>query len=455
MKVLEIGKRYFRNTIFNGDTRSVKTNRNILLGLIAKGISIPVSLLIIPLTLSYVSPAEFGVWLTINSIIGWTSFFDIGLGNGLRNKFTVAIAKGDISEGRQLVSTTYLSITVIAFIAALIFFLLNPILNWYKILNIEEQQFRSISSIISAVFVLFMFQLVLKLSSTILVANQESGKASMVNFFISIFTLVGVYFLTKFTAGNLYYLIVLLSFIPVLVHLLTNYYIFRGDYSVYFPSFREFRIAKVREILTLGVKFFILQIGALVFFQTDNIIIGHLFSMEDVAVFNVCFKPFSVIMMVFIIVITPYWSAFTDAFEKKDYEWMRKTLRSLRQIWLLLSLAAVLLYLVSPFIFKIWIGNRMHIPQSLSLAMAIYVITYMWQTIHVFLLNGTGKVRIQLVLFVILGIINIPFAFFLSRYFGVSGVSLANSLLFILMGIVFYIQTRKIVNQTDTGIWGA
>ena len=40
--------------------------------------------------------------LTLSSIIGWFAFFDIGFGNGLRNKFAEAIAKGDHQLGTYL-----------------------------------------------------------------------------------------------------------------------------------------------------------------------------------------------------------------------------------------------------------------------------------------------------------------------------------------------------------------
>jgi hypothetical protein len=50
---------------------------------------------------------KYGSWLTLRSIILWFAFFDIGLGNGLRNKFTEAKAPGNLERTRIYISTAY------------------------------------------------------------------------------------------------------------------------------------------------------------------------------------------------------------------------------------------------------------------------------------------------------------------------------------------------------------
>jgi len=85
--------------------------------------------------------------------------------------------------------------------------------------------------------------------------------------------------------------------------------------------------------------------------------------------------------------------------------------------------------------------------------MSSYVIVSIWQTIHVFFLNGIGKVKLQLYLVIFSSLINIPMAIFLGRKFGLVGITITSTILFAIMGIVFSIQTRKILNNTATKIW--
>ena len=101
----------------------------------------------------------------------------------------------------------------------------------------------------------------------------------------------------------------------------------------------------------------------------------------------------------------------------------------------------------------IWVGDAVSVPFALSAAMSSYVIVYIWQTMHVFFLNGIGKIRLQLYLVIFSGLINIPLAIFLGKRIGLVGITLTSTMLFTFMGIVFSIQTRKILNKTAIGIW--
>ena len=124
---------FIRNFFTQGNERSINAKKNILIIAVLKGFSIAISLFLVPVTIHYVNPTRYGIWLTLSSIVGWFSFFDIGLGNGLRNKFAEAVASGKPELARTYVSTTYAILTIIIAIVLLLFFCINPFLNWAKI----------------------------------------------------------------------------------------------------------------------------------------------------------------------------------------------------------------------------------------------------------------------------------------------------------------------------------
>ena len=98
---------FVREFVTKGHERSIRVKKNILASFIIKGFSIAISLLIVPLSLNYVKPSQYGIWLTLSSMVAWISFFDIGFTQGFRNKFAAAKAKGDNYLARVYVSTTY------------------------------------------------------------------------------------------------------------------------------------------------------------------------------------------------------------------------------------------------------------------------------------------------------------------------------------------------------------
>ena len=122
-------------------------------------------------------------------------------------------------------------------------------------------------------------------------------------------------------------------------------------------------------------------------------------------------------------------------------------------LWLYVSIAAVLLYLCSNIFYKIWLHNKVIVPDVLSLTMAVFVITVGWQAIYAYALNGMGKLRVQLIIVVISAILNVPLSVILIRWVGVPGTVIANIILVFLMNIIVTYQVNQIINQKAKGIW--
>ena len=89
-------KSRIRSYFSSGSVRSVTVKRNIAGSLFLKCISIIISLQVVPLTIDYINPTRYGVWLTLSSIIAWLSYFDLGFAHGFRNRFAEAKAKKEI-----------------------------------------------------------------------------------------------------------------------------------------------------------------------------------------------------------------------------------------------------------------------------------------------------------------------------------------------------------------------
>ena len=120
-----------------GNERSVAVKKNIAVSLVLKCISILVSLQVVPLTIGYVNPTKYGIWLTLSSIIAWLSYFDLGFAHGFRNRFAEAKAKGDMKLAKEYVSTTYAVLFLLFSVILLITLVVNNYLDWSRILNID------------------------------------------------------------------------------------------------------------------------------------------------------------------------------------------------------------------------------------------------------------------------------------------------------------------------------
>lgn len=439
--------------INKGDLRSVNIKKNLIFSLLFKGLNIIISLLIVPITMDFVSPKQYGIWLTLSSIISWFSFFDIGLGNGLRNKFTEALVYKKNNLARIYVSTTYFILSILIGVILIIFLLINPFLNWAIILNTDISSFDELSKLALILFSFFSIQFVLQLITTIITANQQPAKASAISFFGNLLSLTLIYIFTKTTTGSLTKLCLALSGSNVLVLLIATLYFYKGEYKKYAPSLKFVRLKYSKLLTGIGIKFFLIQIAAIVLFQSNNLIISQLFGPEDVTPYNIVYKYFGIILMISGIIMTPLWSAFTDAWHRKDFDWIKNTIYKLQKFWLLITLFTILLLLISPLSYTFWIGDRILIPFNLSFYMAINTIIIAWNMIYVQFINGIGKVQLQLYSGIFGTCLTIPLTYFLAKHFNITGVVISSSCLGGINTIWTYIQYKKLINQKATGIW--
>ena len=99
----------------DGISRSTTVKKNIIVSFLLKGISILISLQVVPLTINYINPTQYGIWLTLSSIIAWLAYFDFGFANGFRNRFSEARSRGETLLAREYVSTTYAVLLILFF----------------------------------------------------------------------------------------------------------------------------------------------------------------------------------------------------------------------------------------------------------------------------------------------------------------------------------------------------
>jgi O-antigen/teichoic acid export membrane protein len=436
-----------------GHERTLLAKKNIAGTFLFKGGSILISLLLIPLILDYINPSQFGMWLTISSFLTWFAFFDIGLGNGLKNKLTEALVAGDLPLARIYVSTTYFIIAMISLILLMIFLLLNFFLDWTRLLNAPPNLAHELSTLVFAVFSLFSFQFVLQLINNVTAARQNMVISAFIGFLGNLLSLIVIYILNKTTAGSLLNLALASTISPLVILLLFSLQLYKGAYQQIAPALKFVKLSYIRDLLGLGIKFFIIQIGLLFLYNTANLIISNVISPAAVTTFNIAFKYFSVLTMICGIVMVPFWTAFTEANAKDDSLWIRKTIHNLLKFCILMFFAGLTMLLLSNFIYKLWVGPNIHIPFSLSFILFVFTVLNTYRSVFSFYFNGTGKIMLQLYLIIISGLLNIPFGIFLGKILGTTGVVLATTILCALCAVVETIQYQKLINKRATGIW--
>jgi O-antigen/teichoic acid export membrane protein len=441
--------------ICKGHERSIRAKKHILYSFGLQGVTIVVGFVYVPLLLDYLDNERYGIWLTLTSILGWFEFFNVGLGSGLRNKFAEAVALDKHELARVYVSTTYAIVVMIFSVVILLFYVLNPFLQWDAILNTSKVPAQELSILALIVFTFFSLRFILKLVGVILIADQRPAVYNAFMPIGNVITLIIIILLIQFSAdGSLIVLGFVLSAVPAMVLLIMTFILFNGRYRKYRPSFKLVNLKLSGDLMKLGRKFFVIQISAIVLFMTSNIIIIQLLGPEDVTIYNIAYKYFSIPIMVYAIVMTPIWSAVTDAYVKKDTSWLKRTLQRLNLISGVFVVGIFFMLLLSDFLYELWVGDRVSIPFLLSLSMAFFAIINVLLSPYTQFINGFGKLKLTIIVVVVQTTLFIPLAVLLVKSsMGVSGVVLAICLVNAMGFLYVPFQAYKILNNKAKGIW--
>ena len=249
----------------------------------------------------------------------------------------------------------------------------------------------------------------------ILKADQRSAISGGINTLASLLSLLIVFVLTKTTHGSLLWLSVGVSAANIVSPLIASIWFFSKDYKHLVPSFRYVKLSCAKDLMGLGFLFFIMQFAALILFSTDSFIIDQLYGPQEVTPYNIAFKYFSIITMGFAIITTPFWTAYTDAYHKQDFVWIKRITRKLTLLWGLLVVLVLGMIFCSDYFYKIWIGDKIKIPFFLSVSMGVWVLISTWTSIFGNFLSGVGKIRLSLYHSFAMILINIPLCVFLAK----------------------------------------
>ncbi len=443
-----------KTLVNRGHQRSVKAKKNIIASFLIKGISILIGFYLVPLTIGYVQKEQYGIWLTLSSVVGWFAFFDIGLGHGLRNRLSEAMAREEWDKAKIYVSSTYAILGIMFAAILIIFFAIEPLLDWQKILNTNSISLNELRLVVIATFSFFCINFILRLIDTIFYAYQKPAYKGFYGLLSNIITLIIIVVLTKTTKGSLFYLAMALGIAPMIILLLVSLYMYTNEFKPIAPSVKFIKKKYFKDLIGLGARFFIVKISVIIIFATDNMIITQLLGPAEVPAYAIAHKYFGLITVGFSFILVPMWSAYTEAYVKNDIDWVLSVIKKLKRAWVVLVVLGILMFAISPIFFKLWVP-QIEVPLLLSGIMCLYVIVLAWGNIFVNFVNGVGKIQLQLIIGIIGTLVNIPLSYFFAMTLdmGIAGV-ISASIICIAYGPIFApIQFKKIINGTATGIW--
>lgn len=435
--------------------RSKLVRRNAIIMLLVKGASFLISFLYVPLLYNALDTTNYGVWLTLTSLVSWVAMCDVGLGNGLRNKLAESLAIGDITNAKKYVSTAYICIITIVSILILLFCVVFGYVPWSSILNAENIDSIVICQLVVVVFVSFCLRFALNLINSVLLAIQLPAFSSLLIFIEQLVAFVIVWILvSKYGITSILILGSIISITPVVILLIASIILYCTKLRHIAPSIKYAELSKAKGVVSLGIKFFVLQVGMIILSQSNSLIIAHVVGHQAVVDYNIAFKYMNTLLMLFNIMATPIWSATTDAYTRGDFDWIKSANKKLVRMSFIMSIIGCAMLLCSPWLYRLWIGESyVEIPFSVTLWWYLYIAFMMMYGSYGYFINGFGHLRLQMIITIVLSVVYPIVAIVMGKIYGLNGVLITFACTAVINYAWSKLQYTRIVNRTASGIW--
>ena len=408
-----------------------------------------VSVVSVPLTVGYLGGERYGAWVTIASVLTFLSITDLGLAASLTNALGKAQAEDAHDRGQRYVSSAFLTLALIAFVILILASTLAPRIAAFLFPNLQSSLAQA--EIIPAVMIalsIFALNLPFLVNTRVLAAHQESALANLWNIAGSLGNLAALLAVIWFR-GGLPWLVFGCFGLGLAANITCSIWLFGFHKPWLRPKLASVDPALVKNLFSDGWKFFVIGIGWMVNWQTDNMVISHFLGAAQVTPYAVTFSLFAMATGLQTLAYPSLWPAYTEAFAQGDYAWIRQTLRSNFKFSFFSSIAIVgVLTIFGSEIIRLWAGAAAVPPFSVILWMALWRLMLSTLLVGSCLLNATGHLKGMTIYGTITAVLNLTLSILLAKTYGITGVIAATVIAFAVANYIpTFLEVRSVLRK--------
>ncbi len=422
-----------------------------LLSAFFKGLTGLIMFLSVSVLIHFLGDKFYGIWVMILSMFQWSLFFDFGISNVLKTKIPEFIVKRDILKINEYITTSYLSTGILAFFMFIVLLILVFNINLSKFLNLHLAQ-DSVTSLFLINGGFFCINLVLSINKSLFIGvnknhlSEQNSTATQLVFFILM--IISIYVFRSVDGLKKLYIITLLNGVVTIVINLFYTYVFFKKYDYKFVTLKknEFFI-KNKEVLSMGLKFMIIQSFMVIIFFSDTYLISHYLAPEEISKYDVINKLFQFPLLIILSALAPFWPLFAQKFHENDFIGMNKLFSKFHNYFFLLAFGIITLGILSNYILSFWINKENYVTFLVIISVVFLTIFRILFTFYANFFNGIGKLNSQIIMMGIGAVVKIPLSIFLfNKGFGIASVMISTCLFLLISSLFLFLQTKTVIN---------
>ena len=387
--------------------------------------------------------------MTIVSVLTFLSITDFGLAASLTNALGKAQAENARDAGRRYVSSAFLMLSSIALVILIFGSAFAPRIASFLFPHLQSPLARAeIVPAMTIALSIFALSLPLLIPARVLAAHQESALANLWNMAGSLGNLVALLAVIWFRGGLPWLVFGCFGF-GLLTNITCAAWLFAFHKPWLSPKFLAIDPAFAKTLFGDGWKFFVIGIGWMINWQTDNMVIAHFLGAAQVTPYAVTFSLFALATGLQTLAYPSLWPAYTEAFAQRDFEWIRQTVRSNFKFSFLSTLAIVgLLSIFAGDIIRFWAGAVAVPPFSVIVWMALWRLMLATLLVGSCLLNATGHLKGMTIYGTITALLNLTLSILLAKKYGITGVIAGTVIAFAVANYIpTFLEVRSVLRK--------
>ena len=436
---------YLRLSAFDGSTENGRAAERyrlaawtIVANAASKCAAMAVMVLSVSLTIPYLGAQRFGIWMTVASFAGMLTFLGLGVGNALTNHVASRSAQSDVAMLRRAISGGLGLLLMIGCVVGAGLWLLAAWLPWAKLIKVDDAllllEAQSAAKLFALLFGLNLFTTGIQ---SVFAGLQRSFEVYLVSAMGSLASLGALWLAAHAQAGLPVLLAATLGIQSLSILLLLGLLVRRKLFAL-----GEINLAVRQEtsgLIRIGGLFFVLQVGTMIGWGADALIISSTLGPVAVAVYSIAQRLFQFVTQPLAMMNGPLWGAYADAHSKGDVAFIRRTFKASMLLTLGVSLLGVtILFFSSEWLLHNWTGGNVLVPTLLLGLVALWTVLECCGVAFAMFLNGVQVVKQQVIVVAVFCIFVLPLKIWGIGLLGLVAIPLAAIGVYALTHIYFY-----------------
>jgi O-antigen/teichoic acid export membrane protein len=405
-------------------SRTKRTLLAVLSRYVGMVVSAIISFVVVPITLKYVSKADYGLWVAMGEVLGYLAVLDFGVGAAVTRLAARLREDRETTQLSRLLSTAFCVNSVFSLLFILVGVELLTVLPHWRAIPADRFPLAKALFLIMIARGAVMFPV--RVAANILVGLQMQVAVNLLNVAGTILSPVIYVVMLRHGAGIVALPIGMLS--ATFLTSVPTFLILKRVVSSLKLSLRLVTWEEARHLFSWSFLFFLNNVAVLVIYYTDNIVVASQVNLVAVSRFSLT-STLLLYWQAFILTVSE--SAMPGAVELAK----RGEIDTLRSVFLVIMrntmggcfCIALTMGMANQAFVRLWVGNGVYGGDVLTAVFAVILLHRTAMGVYSMAVIATGRIRGVVVMSVIEAALNLGLSLYFAKTMGMLGVALGTT----------------------------